>query len=758
MNTRVVQFSLVRPHCDVILTLSIYLYIDPLVRSMGVAVFQTFVMAAYSTPVDVECVLCKQPYRDPRLLPCLHAFCYECLQKLLDDSTEQQATLVCPNCFEQVPLPIRDLPRHVYLSNNANIARRVSQLKTAKVCENCESEEKACAFCHDCGDDGLVICQQCVELHKKLRNYKKHTVISLDSDIKEFFRKAKGGESVLCVKHSQEVVKYFCRPCEALACNECIVEHSGHVFKPVASILDGEKAAIQSACYGLKQALPRLARTERELTDVMHEVDKYNVEFEREIEEALDAITAAVEKRKHELLEEGRAMVVAKKSRLQIQQEELAKLHISMKLALDTISFGNHSYSPAELLSVEAVVKQACSKLEGQFAKASLVPVASPTIVASVSTAGIITAISSLGSLEEMLPCSPSHSGLVGINTKFPISITKDGKRTLILQTRNSRGEPMGTGPVSVRAWLTDRSGRRVCDADVSNSGDGRYGVTFCLQEAFLGKAHFTANGGHIDGSPCDVMVRDYTKLQKPKLSITTPSKPEYLCVSQRNGDIFVTLDNGNVCIYSSKGVLRSTIIGASLGIKCALGIVVDEEREVVYITCAWTHKIVKARLDGKLLLAVGTKGSGHLQFNCPTGLCQDTAGNIYVADYNNKRVQVLGPDCSYRKELKCSNFARGVAVDFHGNVHIATKCGMEIFNSKSGYCEQVNCGDVAINQENHRFVVDYSPDSGVEVYKQDSSFLHRICELHYPRGVCFDQSGAIFVAEQGPKKVLKYC
>ena len=148
-------------------------------------------MAVCSAPVDnVECFLCKQPYRDPRLLPCLHAFCYECLKKLLDNSTEQQATLLCPTCFEQSTLPVRDLPKHVYLSNNAKTARRVSQLKTDKVCENCDSEEKACAFCHDCGDNGLVICQQCVELHTRLRVFKKHTVISLDSDVKGLIREA----------------------------------------------------------------------------------------------------------------------------------------------------------------------------------------------------------------------------------------------------------------------------------------------------------------------------------------------------------------------------------------------------------------------------------------------------------------------------------------------------------------------------------------------------------------------------------------
>ena len=54
---------------------------------------------------------------------------------------------------------------------------------------------------------------------------------------------------------------------------------------------------------------------------------------------------------------------------------------------------------------------------------------------------------------------------------------------------------------------------------------------------------------------------------------------------------------------------------------------------------------IVKATLDRKLISAVGTKGCGHLKFNVPMVLCQDTAGNFYVAEDCNKWVPLLGPD-----------------------------------------------------------------------------------------------------------------
>ena len=46
-----------------------------------------------------------------------------------------------------------------------------------------------------------------------------------------------------------------------------------------------------------------------------------------------------------------------------------------------------------------------------------------------------------------------------------------------------------------------------------------------------------------------------------------------------------------------------------------------DEKREVMYVVCATSRKIVKATLNGKLVSAVGTKGSSHLQFDFPMGL-----------------------------------------------------------------------------------------------------------------------------------------
>ena len=48
---------------------------------------------------DATCSECDEYYKDPRMLPCLHTFCLQCLEK-----QESQDTLHCPNCKEMITL------------------------------------------------------------------------------------------------------------------------------------------------------------------------------------------------------------------------------------------------------------------------------------------------------------------------------------------------------------------------------------------------------------------------------------------------------------------------------------------------------------------------------------------------------------------------------------------------------------------------------------------------------------------------------
>lgn len=61
-----------------------------------------------------------------------------------------------------------------------------------------------------------------------------------------------------------------------------------------------------------------------------------------------------------------------------------------------------------------------------------------------------------------------------------------------------------------------------------------------------------------------------------------------------------------------------------------------------LYVSDSNRNRIVVLDLNGNTVGAFGTKGSEHGQFNKPRGLAADSAGNLYVMDSMNERIEVF--------------------------------------------------------------------------------------------------------------------
>jgi hypothetical protein len=72
-----------------------------------------------------------------------------------------------------------------------------------------------------------------------------------------------------------------------------------------------------------------------------------------------------------------------------------------------------------------------------------------------------------------------------------------------------------------------------------------------------------------------------------------------------------------------------------------------------IFVSDAYTNaRVVKLDKAGRFIKTWGSKGSGQGQFDMPNSIAVDAQGNVYVADLGNKRIQVFDNDGNYKTQI----------------------------------------------------------------------------------------------------------
>lgn len=158
--------------------------------------------------------------------------------------------------------------------------------------------------------------------------------------------------------------------------------------------------------------------------------------------------------------------------------------------------------------------------------------------------------------------------------------------------------------------------------------------------------------------------------------------------------NVYVTDSGRRAVVVFSKDGRKLRSFGKEL--ERPTGIAVDRQRGVVYVSdtarvASENHGVYAFTLEGRIIHEIGGKrGVANGDFNFPTYLAVDDAGNLYVVDSMNFRIQIFDPAGAFVRAYgqqgdTLGTFARpkGLAFDAFGNLYVADgeHAVVQIFN-----------------------------------------------------------------------------
>ncbi|XP_077997861.1 E3 ubiquitin-protein ligase TRIM45-like [Glandiceps talaboti] len=661
--------------------------------------------AAASTVVDddfLSCTICLEQYTNPKILPCFHTFCEECLHNLV---RRNNGILKCPICRVKSPLPnggVSKLERNFYLDRLLeDITTGPTSASTTggkpSVCELCEDK----AIKHVCIDCQQYCCDTCARSHKKNKASSSHRVLTTDE-----YRQMKSTNPLTvqpvsyCKVHPTSQTKFYCDTCQTPVCSDCTV------LKHTRS----------------KHRLRDLQDATSEYTDQLSEMMKKLKIKAKEAEKNRNAAEESLKKLKKEL--------AGKTREEQRQSEHQTK---NLQCQLDDLEFTYNDIvsmcSYVETLIQSGMVGHHLStRQETVHRIQSLLTMANKPPVQH----------------EVMKPKPKQDSGasrMLGKDTKtvspYKCSVENAPERLVVgmtanigIVTRDSAGKQIYSNQ-KVKAVLR-KPDQTQEDLMVENTGDGRHYVKVHI--GVEGDYHITLAIGdqQLPGSPFKIhvmkaVVKTLGKQGSGEMDWNLP----YGLVINKDGHI-VTADKGNHRVKITdihgniKRILTFTEVGSN---KFAPKDIAISDNNDCFMTDYWNHQVVVSKSDGNVLRCFGS--SQLINPRCIA--ISPVDGSVYVSDWDGKVEEETNKDghC-VRKYTQNGDYIKSFGR----------------YGTANGQFRGPNF--LTINSQGMVFVADIN-NSHIQVFTADGDFMYVIGEglLKHPRGLVIENDKYIYVVSK---------
>lgn len=199
-----------------------------------------------------------------------------------------------------------------------------------------------------------------------------------------------------------------------------------------------------------------------------------------------------------------------------------------------------------------------------------------------------------------------------------------------------------------------------------------------------------------------------------------------------------------------------------------------------IYIADTGNNRILKFSSEGWFLESVGGFGWDKEQFYSPYDIHAGSALDVFVADYNNNRIERYDKDLNYISSLFSTEswddeykfgYPRSVATSIHGELFLIEDENIRLLKLNSFGEPEMTFGNyaegkgrllspvqISISPDDRIYVSD-SKQNRIVVFDYFGNYLMEIGSnfLKEPQGVFYSNLKILFVADQGNKRVAAF-
>lgn len=208
-----------------------------------------------------------------------------------------------------------------------------------------------------------------------------------------------------------------------------------------------------------------------------------------------------------------------------------------------------------------------------------------------------------------------------------------------------------------------------------------------------------------------------------------------------------------------------------SLKLDTPMGVAADGSR--IYVANAGQNQITVFDEKGKPLFQIGRAGTREGELNYPVAVALSQAGDVYVADFYNQRIQAFSKKGEFRFSFPKTQRIKpaALAVDSKGNVYVADveSQSIKIFSGKGELVREFGeAGEtpgkfkfpngIAVDPAGEKIYVADSQNHRIQVFTKRGEFLKAIQlkGMELPKGI-FYSDDRLYVADSLIHKILVF-